>query len=112
MTRIAAIVAALGLALFGRAYADDKSEAKTEHQSDAKGSTTKVEKSSDQGGAKQDEKTTVKHKRHADGKTETTKETKSSSKPGAHAKKHKSETKEKVVKDPAGNTVEQEKTVK
>ncbi len=113
MTRIAAIVAALGLVMFGRAYAaDEKSETKTEHQADAQGSTTKVERSSKQGAAKSDEKSTVKHKKDASGKTETTKETKKSSKPGAHAKTHKSETKEKVVKDPAGHTVEHEQQTK
>src|SRR5690242_18522353 len=78
MTRIAAIVAAFGLVAFGRASAaEEKSETKTEHQADAKGSTNKVEKSSSEpGGAKHDEKTTVKHKKHSDGKTETTKESK------------------------------------
>jgi hypothetical protein len=108
-----AIVAALGLVVSGRAYAaEEKSETKTEHQADEKGSSTKVEKSKKHAGAKHDEKSTVEHKKTAGGKTETTKETKKSSKPGAHAKTHKTESKEKVVKDPQGNVVEQEKTSK
>lgn len=113
MTRIVAIVAALGLVASGLAYAaEEQSETKTEHQADSKGSSTKVEKSSKHHGAKQDEKSTVEHKKGAGGKTETTKETKKSSKPSARAKTHESETKEKVVKDPQGNVVEQEKTSK
>ena len=112
--RIAGIAAALGLMVAGQAYAaEEKSETKVEHEADAKGSSTKVEKSSkDHNGAMHDEKSSVEKKTRADGKVETKKHTKKTSKPSAHAKKTKSEVKEKTVRDPAGNVVEQEKTVK
>src|SRR6266545_5666867 len=110
MRRIAGVIAALGLIAFGRAYAaEEKSETKTEHESDAKGSTTKVEKSSKHHGAMHDEKSTIEHKAKPGGKVETKKQVSKTDKPTAKAKKQKTEVKEKTVRDAQGNVVEQEK---
>jgi hypothetical protein len=113
MTRIAAIVAALGLISAGRTYAaDQKSETKMQHEADEKGSKTEMEKSSKDHGAMHDEKHKVEHKAKSGGKTETKKHVKKTDKASASAKKHKSEMKEKTVRDSQGNVVEHEKTVK
>ena len=113
MKRILMAIAVLGLIGSAPARAvDDKTETKTEHKSDANGSTMKTEKSSKHGGAKASEKTEVEHKARADGKTETTKKTKHKSKPAGRMTSDKSTTKEKNVTDKSGNVVEHEKTTK
>jgi hypothetical protein len=112
MTRIAGIIAAAGLLMAGGVRAQDtKSETKTEHEADAKGSSTTVEKSSKDHGASSDEKTTVEHKKKMGGGTETKKESKHSTK-ARGGKTHKAEMKEKTVRDAQGNVIEQEKTAK
>jgi hypothetical protein len=112
MKRIAGIVAALGLVVAGQAYAAETStETKTEHKADAKGSKQKVEKSAKHDGASHHEKATVETEKRADGKTETKKRSSTAVK-GRHAKKHKTDTKEKTVRDAQGNVVEHEKTTK
>lgn len=113
MRRIAVVIAALGLITSGRVLAaEEKSETKTEHQADEKGSKTKVEKHSKHGAAAHDEKTEVEHKTDSKGKTETKKHVKRSDKPSSKAKTEKTEVKEKTVRDPQGNVVEQEKSEK
>lgn len=114
MKRIAAIVAALGLiGIAPSVRADEKSETKTEHKADKKGSSTTTEHSSKQGSAKVDEKTDVDTHTRMDGKTETKKHTKKKSKVAGRMLPHKSDSKEKTVRDRQGNVVEhEEKTSK
>ena len=114
MKRIAAVVAALGLiGIAPSVRADEKSETKTEHKTDKKGASTTTERSSKHGGAKVDEKTDVDTHARADGKTETKKHTTKKSKVAGRMLPHRSESKEKTVRDRAGNVVEhEEKTSK
>jgi hypothetical protein len=112
MKRIALAIAVLGLVTAGRTLADDKAETKTQHKDDASGSTTTTESSSKNDAASHGKKHKVEKHVRADGNVETKTDVKHKYKTKGKLGAHKTEVKEKTVKDPQGTVVEHDKTVK
>ena len=113
MKRIVVVLAALGLLGMGAAVrADEKNETRTEKKSDRTGSSATTERSTKHNGAKVDEKTDVEHHVRHDGTTETKRHVKKKAKVAGRALPHKTESKERTVRDSRGNVIEHEEKQK